>query len=171
MSDKDDKFIAFLEGLVRDNNRAALANLRRGLGKKAWTATEMFPYIAPFLRSSYPSEENAYFLVASLVGLNPDAKKTDGNLGFSIFQAQAEDKSKGIEKRFVALLNSDEEDLPSHLRLIISLLKSKEKPINWLLLLKDIKNWNNEKTNVRRNWARSFWGNTNVKITEKGEDK
>ena len=73
MSEKDENFITFLMKLVKDDNRAALAHLRRGLGKKAGTTMEMFPYIAPFIQSSYRNEENAYFLVASLVGLYPDA--------------------------------------------------------------------------------------------------
>ena len=169
MSERDENFIKFLDKLVRDDNRAALAHLRRGLGKKAGTTMEMFPYIAPFIQSSYRNEENAYFLVASLVGLYPDAKKTGRNLGFSIHSI--EEKSPSIEKRFVALLNSDEEDLPNHLRQIISLLKSKEAPINWSQLLSDIKNWNNEKVNVQRHWANGFWGNNNTENTEKGEQK
>lgn len=171
MSEKDENFITFLMKLVKDDNRAALAHLRRGLGKKAGTTMEMFPYIAPFIQSSYRNEENAYFLVASLVGLYPDAKKTERNLGFSLYSI--EDKSPSTEKRFVALLNSDEEDLPNHLRQIVSLLKSKEAPINWLRLLEGIKFWTHENRGIQRDWANGFWGNpsTNTENTEKGEQK
>lgn len=168
MSEKDENFIIFLMKLVKDDNRAALAHLRRGLGKKPGTTMEMFPYISPFIQSSYRNEENAYFLIASLVGLYPDAKQTPSNLGVSL--DSIEEKSPSIEKRFVALLNSDKEDLPNHLRHIISLLKSKEAPINWSQLLSDIKNWDDEKANVQRNWAKGFWRNNSTN-TEKGEQK
>ena len=90
-------------------------------------------------------------------------------MGFSL--DSIEEKSPSIEKRFVALLNSDEEDLPNHLRQIISLLKSKEAPINWSQLLFDIKNWDNERVNVQRHLANGFWGNTSTENTEKGEQK
>ena len=167
----DEKFISYLDKFVRDENRAALAHLRRGLGKE--NAAEMFPYISGWTVNLSRRDENAYFLVASLVGLYPtNSWKSDekyNNLGKSLSFLNTEE-SKSIERRFVALLNSDEEDLPNHLRQIISLLKSKEKPINWLRLLRDIKNWNSEKIDVRRFWAKGFWGNS-IENTEKGEEK
>jgi CRISPR system Cascade subunit CasB len=169
----DEKFISYLEKFVRDENRAALAHLRRGLGKDSSTATEMFPYISGWTANLSRRDENAYFLVASLTGLYPTnswkSEEKFNNLGKSLSFLNT-DESKSIEKRFVALLNSDEEDLPNHLRQIISLLKSKEKPINWLQLLKDIKNWFHEDRFVQRNWAKGFWGNTSTN-TEKGEEK
>ena len=168
----DEGFIAYLESVLRRDDRAILAHLRRGLGKEAGTAMEMFPYIARFVQTKYRSEENAYFLVASLFGLYPtNSWKSDekfNNLGKSL--SFLKDESDSIEKRFVALLNSDEEDLPNHLRQIVSLLKSKESPINWFLLLKDIKSWSHEDRFVQRNWAKGFWGNS-TENTEKGEQK
>ncbi len=171
----DEGFIAYLEGVLRRDDRAILAHLRRGLGKEAGTAMEMFPYIARFVQTKFRSEENAYFLVASLFGLYPtNSWKSDekfNNLGKSL--SFLKEESDSIEKRFVALLNSDDEDLPNHLRQIVSLLKSKEAPINWYLLLKDIKGWSYENRSVQRNWAKGFWGNTstNTENTEKGEQK
>ncbi len=171
----DEGFITYLESVLRRDDRAILAHLRRGLGKEPGTAMEMFPYIARFVQTKYRSEENAYFLVASLFSLYPtNSWKSDeryNNLGKSLSPLQTE--SDSIEKRFVALLNSDEEDLPNHLRQIISLLKSNDKPINWLQLLKDIKSWTHEEKFVQRNWAKGFWGNTstNTENTEKGEQK
>lgn len=171
----DESFIGYLESVLKRDDRAVLAHLRRGLGKEAGTAMEMFPYIARFVQTKFRSEENAYFLVASLFGLYPtNSWKSDekyNNLGKSL--SFLKEESDSIEKRFVALLNSDEEDLPNHLRQIISLLKSKEKPINWFQLLKDIKNWSHEDRYVQRNWAKGFWGNssTNTENAEKGEQK
>lgn len=172
----DEKFINYLETFVRDDNRAVLAHLRRGLGKEK--AIEMFPYISGWTANLSRRDENAFFNIASMIGLYPvnswKSEEKYNNLGKSL--AFLKDDSDSIEKRFVALLNSDEEDLPNHLRQIISLLKSKEAPVNWFLLLKDIKGWSNEKRNVQRNWAKGFWGNfntanTETENTEKGEEK
>lgn len=168
----DEKFISYLEKFVRDDNRAALAHLRRGLGKE--NAIEMFPYISGWTANLSRRDENAFFIIASMIGLYPtnswkSDEKGKNNLGKSL--TFLKDESDSIEKRFVALLNSDEEDLPNYLRQIISLLKAKETPINWHLLLKDIKGWSHEDRYVQRNWAKGFWGNTNAENTEKGEQK
>lgn len=170
----DGSFISYLESVLKRDDRAILAHLRRGLGREAGTAMEMFPYVAPFVRNSYRNDENAYFLVAALFGLYPTYSwKTDekgrNNLGKST--SLLSDESNSIEKRFTALLNSDEEDLPNHLRQIISLLKSKDKPVNWHELLKGIKHWNRSDRRIQREWAKGFWGNKNTENEEKGEEK
>jgi CRISPR system Cascade subunit CasB len=164
--DFDKEFVEALETLVKQNNRAELAKLRRGLGKKIGESMEVYPFV--FSRTYIKHNEQPYSLIAPLFAHYPNAGKTNGNLGFSVNSIREE--SGSIEKRFVALLNADEEDLPYHLRQIISLLKSKEKPINWLQLLKDIKNWSHEDRFVQRNWARGFWGNS-TENTKKGEEK
>lgn len=169
--EEDRKFINHLKKFVREKNRAALANLRRGLGKKPGTAMEMFPYIH---RKIPPTKnESAYFLVAALFGLYPDAETTEGNLGKSLLlledktqeqrnNSSEDNKISSVERRFVALLNAKEADLPSHLRQIIGLLKSKEIPIDWFRLLKDVKFWTDEENyNTQRRWAKGFWGRKN----------
>ncbi|MCW5961309.1 MAG: type I-E CRISPR-associated protein Cse2/CasB [Pyrinomonadaceae bacterium] len=172
----DEKFVGRLEKYVKDEDRAALAHLRRGLGKDAWTATEMFPYVAGWTANLSRRDENAYFLVASLVGLyptyswKPTEKIKFNNLGKSL--SFLSEDSGSIEKRFTALLNADDEDLSEHLRQIVSLLKSKEAPINWHQLLRDIKNWSHENRFVQRSWAKGFWGNLEEnKEHKEGEEK
>jgi CRISPR system Cascade subunit CasB len=64
---------------------------------------------------------------------------------------------KRIEKRLLALLNCHRDDLPDHLRQVISLLKSKDTPVNWAKLLHDIKGWDWESRDVQRSWAWGFW--------------
>lgn len=157
----DESFIGFLEGILKRDDRAVLAHLRKGLGKPPGSTIEMFPYVARFVQRNYRGDENAYFLVASLFALYPTYSwkaEDTGNRNVGRSLALMKEKSESIERRFVALLNSDEEDLPNHLRQIISLLKSEDKPINWLQLLKDIKSWSHETKYVQRNWAKGFWG-------------
>lgn len=157
-----DRFILYLEGLVKRKDRAALSHLRRGLGKPPKSAMEMYPYLGQFLseKENYNRErENAVFVVAALFAYYPDAPTNVRDLGASL--RQLKDESDGIEKRFVALLNAEADELPSYLRQIIGLLKSKEVAVNWERLYKDIQFWNFENSRVRENWARSFWGNFN----------
>ena len=156
---KDDRLIRYLRGLNKPpQNRAALANLRRGLGKPPKSVMEMYPYLGQFLyNDSKHNYETAVFIVAALFAYYPDAPGNAGNLGDSI--RRMKDDSDSIEKRFVALLNAEAEDLPYYLRQIIGLLKSKEIAVNWNQLFRDIKNWNSDKRYVQTAWARSFWGN------------
>lgn len=151
------EFVSYLKEFVEKDDRAALANLRRGLGKEVGTSTEMYRYIFPKLR--YKSDEKAYFLLASLFGFYSNANHTEGNLGASI--ASIKDKSGSIEKRFVALLNSREEVLSEHLRQIVALLRSEKAPVNWIELLKGIKFWSNSNRSIQRDWGRSFWSSGN----------
>ena len=179
---------------AKQNKRAVLAHLRRGLEKPPGTAMEMLPYVIPHLeklpadlsRSQREKIEHSYFLVGSLVGLYPKATwksedKGRNNVGKSLWLFDRElkrgnpnpskdERNPSLEKRFVGLLNSNEEDLPNHLRQIISLLKSKEIPINWLRLLKDTQGWSHDEKYVQRNWAKEFWGNNNTGNEEKGEE-
>jgi len=185
-------FIKHLEGLVRDKNRAALAHLRSGLRRKDSRSMEMYPVIGRFL-SEKPNRnyENAVFIVAALFAYYPDAKTNAGNLGASLKELknkekkqnpQEDSKSNPIEKRLVALLNAEADELPDYLRQIIGLLKSKEIPVNWQQLFKDVQYWetndeNSKYESVQKKWARSFWGsyskenNQDKQENSKGENQ
>lgn len=167
-----DRFIKYLESLVKQKDRAALANLRRGLGKPPQTAMEMYPYLGQFL-SQEPKRnyENAIFIVAALFAYYPDAKSTSGNLGASLRRYFEETKSDSVEKRFVALLNAEADELPNYLRQIVGLLKSKEIAVNWEQLFKDVQFWNSENSRVREKWARGFWGNSGNDHNPNNQDK
>ncbi len=160
-----EKFTEFLEGLYERDERGALAALRRGLGRAPGEASEMHRYIVPRVQGLKEWQENSYYIVAALFALHPgrswrasgDARH-DTNLGASLGVLAKENKeSSSVERRFVALLNCRREELPDHLRNIVSLLKSKEIPVNWAQLIMDINFWNSESRRVQRDWARAFW--------------
>lgn len=173
---RDENLIKRLEGFVEEENRAALANLRRGLGKSFAEAPEVFPYVMPFAKSY---EEETFGLIAALFALHQGSWHGEGdgrykrNLGASLWRYKENLRKQNIddkstEKRFVALLNANREDLPEYLRQIVSLLKSKDVFIDWLVLLRDIKFWDYEpklgeewrEREVQKRWARSFWRGT-----------
>ncbi|MDD4924273.1 MAG: type I-E CRISPR-associated protein Cse2/CasB [Dehalococcoidales bacterium] len=176
----EEKFIAFLEKMVSD--KAAMADLRRGLGKSVGTTFEMDRYILPFIsENTYKHKEKAYYIVASLFALWHHGKDSlvenaQTNLGRSLwsmvkkaadedmsnrkYEDKWKDAEKKIEKRLLALLNCNKDDLPYHLRHTINLLKAKDIPINWLQLFLDIENWNADDRRVQHNWSKGFWGYT-----------
>ncbi len=167
---KENGFINSLKTLKREENRAAMANLRRGLGKPMGTTIEMYPYIGKFLsREPNYRREKALHLVGSLFGFYWKAENTKGNFGYSMRELKQE--SESIEKRFVALLNANYEDLDQHLRQAVSLLKSNDKPINWEQLFEDIVYWESDNRRVQYRWARGFWGSSELQANEEENEE
>ncbi len=158
-----------LLGLARDQDRGALAALRRGLGHPPGTVPAMFPYVEPYLGASPTrSREEASYLVAALFASHPSNWAHEDplatNLGASL--ARIPGRNDSIEKRFQALLACRREDLPDHLRHAVSLVRAHDIPVDWAQLLRDIQYWDSENRRVQRAWARAFWGPTSEPISE-----
>lgn len=152
-SDWRDRFIQHLEQLRTRDDRGALAILRRGVGHPPGTISAMYPLVVPWVPEQKYAEDAA-FLIAALFALHPLAGG-QGTLGAAFKRIGAE--SGSIEQRFVALLNCHRDDLPDYLRQAISLLRSKDVPVDWRRVLQDVLGWDHESRYVQRAWARDFW--------------
>lgn len=177
---REGRFVGYLHSLVEREELAALAALRRGLGKEPGTAPEMYPYVVPFVGDITPTQQAPYYLVAALFAWHQKDWPSDdpqrdnrnrNNLGASLArlrQEQARDRGDAVpdqgdstERRFVAMLSSSREDMPYHLRQMIGLLRTKEVPVNWLQLLYDIRFWDSDDSRiVQQRWASAFWSQT-----------
>lgn len=122
------------------------------------------PYVMPYL----PPTENvgrdrAYFLIGALFALHPDPGGEGVSLGHA-FRA-INDAQEGLGKadneslraRFVALLDAHPDDLGGHLRHAVSLLRAKQKTLDWERLLTDVLGWDHPSRHVQRRLARDFW--------------
>jgi len=150
-------FITYLESLVDD--RGALAALRRGLGRQPGEAAEMFPYIVPWLPERISRDgEAAYYLIASLFAYHPDSAAA-GNMGAHLARPITSEQDRpSVERRFTQLMAAHADDLPVVLRQAVSFLKSKEVPVNWHQLFRDINYWDHPDRFVQKAWANAFWG-------------
>ena len=130
-TDKGRAFVARLETLVEREDRGALAALRRGLGKPPGTVPEMCPLVEPWLSGDPdPWRDDPYYIVAALfafwhqgaraaaaeAGPPRSLGASERRLGFDEDGKWSEDRFKGVERRFVALLNCHRDDLHVHLR-------------------------------------------------------
>ena len=158
---KTHPFVSYLEGLRDD--RAALAAMRRGLGRPPGTVADMYRYVVPWLAADAPIWlERAYYTVAALFAYHP-APGSTGNMGDHFARARdPRGDDTAIERRFTALLAAHPDDVDSYLRQAVSLLKSKEVPIEWHQLLSDLLGWGHPDRYVQRQWARAFWGRHNL---------
>src|SRR5262245_13745424 len=163
---KGQQFISYLKELADKEDRAALAALRRSLGKSPGEAADAHRYVLRF--NPEQRDEWAYYLVAGLFAMHPESwqhKEDDNRLtnfgaSFAWMKSKA-DNDSSIERRFVALLDCHTDDLAEHLRHAVNLLRSNKSEVilvDWLQLLRDLRNWNHEGRFVQRNWARAFWG-------------
>lgn len=155
---KEFPFVVYLEKLRERKDTAALARLRRGLGKKMGTA-EMYPYVVPFFPvEAFPREQEHYFLVASLFALHPETSPKGVTFGKVLKRIWDEsNRSESIEKRFINLLSTDADDIGGHLRHAVSLARSRRVPVDYHRLFYDIRYWNHPDRFVQLEWARDFW--------------
>ena len=162
MSEFTASFINHLQGLA-DRDRGAMAALRRSLGFEPGAYPPAYPVVERFAAQGPESESQrqALYLCAGLFALHPlhaSGRPLAGALG----QAMQQRGSDSIEKRFIALLASEPESLPNHLRQVISLLAADQLPIDYAELLADLgrllQRWNEEQRDrVRQRWARAFY--------------
>lgn len=146
----------------RSAKRAALAALRRGLGKTPGEATEMFPYIIPLLPARlgvWP--EAAYYLVAGLFALyRPErGERPHSNFGATYRHLAEATKSESTERRFIALLDAPHENLPDHLRHAIAQMATRtpKVPVDWYALLRDLLQWDAAGRYVQQQWVEGRW--------------
>ena len=158
------EFVVTLEGYVRREDRAALAALRRGFGKPAWEAPEMYRYVVPLLGPGISDDRAATFIATAsafayhpCIGTEGDPPSGRRNIGKALREiAQRDPESRpAIERRFEVVLRADRADLVDHLWRIVTLLKSKEIDVDWRQFLHDVgyPSW----SQVRREWAAAFW--------------
>jgi CRISPR system Cascade subunit CasB len=158
--------IGSLLRLAAQEDRAALAALRRGLGRAPGTVAEMYPYVEPYLGAeSTRARSDAAYVVAALFASHPlnwhrdDDDPRSSNFGASFARLRARmASSEGAERRFTALLGAHREELEHHLRSAVSLLKSHDVPVDWEQLLRDIRWWGGDARRVERTWASAYWG-------------
>jgi CRISPR system Cascade subunit CasB len=71
--------------------------------------------------------------------------------------------SESIEKRFIALLGADADNLEEYLRQIVTLLAADDCGLDYIALLNDLPYWLNpnateKRDQIRQRWARDFYG-------------
>lgn len=151
-----ERFIAHLEQAAEEDDRAALAALRRSLDEETASFARAAPHVAPYLPGGLdPSSERVAYLVAGLFALQPSSGRR--TFARALREVMERRDSASIEGRFVALLGADLEDLASHLRHAVALIRGEELGLDWVQLLEDLCRWSHPNGFVQRRWASDFW--------------
>jgi CRISPR type I-E-associated protein CasB/Cse2 len=166
------------------NGRANLAELRRSAADPL-SDTRSIWILGSLLPERDGWEFDAYRLVATLYAINAQ-RFTTPNGGHKLPKFSDDDKQPkykrrsfgesvrrlriqlgagedSLDKRFVALLDSDTDNLAIPLRGFIQRIASAQKdiPVDYRRLLEDLLNWNGDRQTgslaARRQWARDYW--------------
>ncbi len=163
MTSQTHPLVTYLERLAAPPmNRGALAALRT-----AWQPGREYAALAlilPWLGSGPTTagsererrrREDDALLLAGLFALHPVKGSRSVPQALALVAAKAE--SGSIEGRFTAILASEREDLPTHLRHAVSLIASRDIGLDWGRLHDDLHWWGAPGDRVRRRWARQYW--------------
>lgn len=157
--------------------RGARATLRRNAGR---TIAEANGAVGLFYRLLPPQlaggrDEELYFLVATLYGLNDLPHR--GDFGSTLRAVRALTQSESIDRRMAILLDSEfgvvEGVRPGggetayRLRQCVKLAAGRGVGIDWPRLLADLPWWSHPERRVRKEWARSYYGQP---VEKKGPD-
>jgi CRISPR system Cascade subunit CasB len=152
-------FVSYLIEKVGPD-RAARAALRRTLRRGTAEAPEAFRYVVPWLPNPCSERvEGIYYLTAGLYALHP-LHTGEGNLGTHLRDLAGSDERayERLERRLEAALRAHPDDLPDHLRRLVGILRSKDKPVNYQALMGDLLAWDNDDLRAKKRWAAAFWG-------------
>jgi CRISPR system Cascade subunit CasB len=150
-------FIDWLESLNEKDTKIK-AVLRRSLTFDPGTYVSAYPYVEPFIKD----EDNLwrrkiFYLVAGLWAFHwrEGQKGQQIPIGMACAAYQKKSGSASAERRFINLLDADEDQLPYRLRQVVALLK--EQSIDFSHLLKGLLSWKDDRKFTQNSWARDFY--------------
>lgn len=164
--------IAWLEKLNEADNKAR-AVLRRSLAFDPGHHIPAFPYVEPFLKGEESGwRRDMHYLVAALWAAHWREGQPSTKIKLAVaaglhdkerrdkLNPKARNKPSSAEKRFITLLDADEDQLPHRLRQMVALLG--DQPIDFDDLLYDLLRWKNYDNNSPQiKWARTFYRTLN----------
>ncbi|MDW8358924.1 type I-E CRISPR-associated protein Cse2/CasB [Thermus sp.] len=152
-------FVDFLENLKeRRAWTPARAALRRSLAFSPGAYPPAMPYVEPFLSSLGDGKEwlrEAHYLVAALYALKDGEHREGRTLARALWETVRERDSASVERRFLALLDADRDQIAFRLRQVVGLA---EGGLDFARLLDDLRYWFDPQRRVQARWAREFYG-------------
>lgn len=150
-------FIRYLEELKGKKAwTPARAALRRSIAFSPGAYPRAMPYVEPFVQEEGWRRE-AIYLVAALYALKDGAHQAGRTLAAAL-REKARD-SASVEKRFLALLDADRDQIAFRLRHAVALV---EGGLDFARLLQDLFGWFDGQRWAQARWAREFYGMNQV---------
>ena len=157
------KFVGYLETL-NEKNRGAIARLRHSLAEPIGEDPKAVAIVERFVGTERDVDDpyrQALYLTAGLYAIHP--KRAGATLAESFGELWRERQNPSIEQRFIALLESDEQQLAVRLRQAVALLASDDYGFDYIQLIADIALWLDPFKEeyrwqaMRQRWGREFY--------------
>ena len=171
--------------LTKNDDKGALAKLRRGAGKEPGNVLEIWEYTIGALPDDAKEDaENAVHIALTLFAIHRQGtnitglaqyKGKDEKLNPVTFAAAVKklkdgENSEAIIRRFNAAVTANTiNELAVHARSLIQLLRTKNIDMNYAKFAEELYLWKFDKNKIRLKWGRDFWSQNNQKIERKEE--
>jgi CRISPR system Cascade subunit CasB len=163
VSEQSESFLRHLTQLA-ERDHGALSQLRRSLGFQPGAYPPAYPYVERFVGTDRHADDprrKALYLTAGLFALHPN-HRAGTSFASALGTIGHARQSPSIEQRFIALLGTEPDELPYHLRQGVSLLAADDAPCDYVRVLDDLSQWLNPfateaRDQLRQRWARDFY--------------
>jgi CRISPR system Cascade subunit CasB len=154
-------------------DNGAKAVLKRAMSGEPRHSYKTREFLPPIGEKSLWEEKHIWIPVACLSIFYPQSiskAKQRKNFGHSCWLLQQEIQhdspdAKGVARRFRALLDTPLEDIQAPLASLVRQMKQKKfkkTVIDYPKLIEDLCRWEYPEKNIQDNWARAFWGASNI---------
>lgn len=152
----EEEFINYLNKLKEQKVWTRVrAALRRSLAFEPGAYPAAFPFVEPWVAEQEGWRREVVYLVAGLYALKDGAHVDQRSLAQALREAMEARGSGSIEKRFLALLDADRDQIPHRLRQAVGLV---EGGLDFVKLLRDLRYWfDDPRRHVQSRWARDFY--------------
>lgn len=156
--------IEYLEVLAEKDPKVR-AVLKRSLAFNPGSYPPAFPYVEHRLSNEDGWKRTVFYLVAGLWAFHGGGHGQGKKFTSACKEHYLKkDKSSSFEKRFIALLDADEGQLPHRLRQMIALLK--DYSFDFGALLNDLLWWSHPDRWVQIKWAKEFYKDADINENE-----
>lgn len=162
----------------RNTDNGAKAVLKRAMSGEPSYIRKTYEFLPFTGEKSQWKEKHIWIPIACLSVFYPQSiseAEQRRDFGYSCWLLQKEiqrnsPESKGIARRFRALLDISPEDIQTPLTALVRQMKTKKIMIDYPKLLGDLRQWEQPKQYIQDNWARTFWGAiANENLSESNE--
>lgn len=170
--ERETKFLQTISDRVK-NDTGAKAAFKRALSGERHHLCKVYPFTIPYLAGIREQQQDIWIFVACLFTYHDqDFEPAPRSFAQSCLDLHNSSESKGPERRFRALLDTDLVDIQSPITALVRQIKSKKDkkiPIYYPQLIVDLCNWDHPDQFVQDRWARAFWRAETPDMSDKAE--
>lgn len=158
--DRESYFLQAVTNRIQDDS-GAKASFKRALSGEHHHLRKVYPFTLPYLEGIHERQQDIWIFVACLSTYHAqDNEPAPRNFAQSCLDLANSSESKGPERRFKALLDTDLVDIRSPITALVRQIKTtKEKKISvyYPQLIADLCRWDHPDQPMQDKWAKTFW--------------